>query len=110
MNLEANMFDNKTPKLLRDYLNYSSNLNKSANTIREYKYDLVNFLKYLKLISLNNSKLTLDDIDTIFDIDSKFLNRVDINDIYEYMTYLKDHCNDSAVTRARKVASIKGYR
>ena len=103
------MFDNKTPKLLRDYLNYSSNLNKSANTIREYKYDLVNFLKYLKLISLNNSKLTLDDIDTIFDIDSKFLNRVDINDIYEYMTYLKDHCNDSAVTRARKVASIKGF-
>lgn len=103
------MFDDKQPKLLRDYLNYSSNLNKSANTIREYKYDLVNFLKYMKLMSLNNKKLTMDDVDTISDIDSTFLNKIDINDIYEYMSYLKDTCNDSATTRARKVASIKGF-
>ncbi|MBQ8299046.1 MAG: tyrosine recombinase XerC [Clostridia bacterium] len=103
------MFDNKLPKLLRDYLNYSSNLNKSSNTIKEYQYDLVNFLKYMKLQSLNNRKMTIDDIETITDIDSKFLNNVDINDLYEYMTYLKDKCNDSAVTRARKVASLRGF-
>ena len=103
------MFDNKLPKLLRDYLNYSSNLNKSSNTIKEYRYDLVNFLKYMKLQSLNNKKLTVDDIETITDIDSTFLNRIDINDLYEYMTYLKDACNDSAVTRARKVASLRGF-
>lgn len=103
------MFDNKLPKLLRDYLNYSSNLNKSSNTIKEYRYDLVNFLKYMKLQSLNNKKLTIDDIETITDIDSTFLNRIDINDLYEYMTYLKDVCNDSAVTRARKVASLRGF-
>ena len=103
------MFDNKLPKLLRDYLNYSSNLNKSSNTIKEYRYDLVNFLKYMKLQALNNKKLTLDDIETITDIDSTFLNRIDINDLYEYMTYLKDVCNDSAVTRARKVASLRGF-
>lgn len=103
------MFDNKLPKLLRDYLNYSSNLNKSSNTIKEYRYDLVNFLKYMKLQSLNNKKLTVDDIETITDIDSTFLNRIDINDLYQYMTYLKDVCNDSAVTRARKVASIRGF-
>ena len=41
------MFDGKVPKLLRDYLNYSSNLNKSSNTIKEYRYDLINFLKYI---------------------------------------------------------------
>lgn len=103
------MFDNKLPKLLRDYLNYSSNLNKSSNTIKEYQYDLVNFLKYIKLQSINNKKKTLDDIETITDIDSKFLNKIDINDLYEYMTYLKDKCNDSAVTRARKVASLRGF-
>ncbi len=103
------MFDNKLPKLLRDYLNYSSNLNKSSNTIKEYQYDLVNFLKYIKLQSINNKKMTIDDIETITDIDSKFLNNIDINDLYEYMTYLKDKCNDSAVTRARKVASLRGF-
>lgn len=103
------MFDNKLPKLLRDYLNYSSNLNKSSNTIKEYQYDLVNFLKYMKLQSLNNKKVTIDDIESITDVDSKFLNKIDINDLYEYMTYLKDKCNDSAVTRARKVASLRGF-
>ena len=35
--------------------------------------------------------------------------KLDINDLYEYMTYLKDKCNDSAVTRARKVASIRAF-
>ena len=103
--------DQKLPKYLRDYINYSSNLNKSASTIREYRYDLINFLKYLKWIALrtNDKKLTIDDITTISDIDSSFLNKIDINDIYEYLSYLKDVCNDSAVTRARKIASLKGF-
>lgn len=103
--------DDKLPKNLRDYLNYSSNLNKSASTLREYKYDLVNFLKYLKWVNLktDNKKMKIDDVTTISDINSEFLNKVDINDIYEYMTFLKDYCKDTAVTRARKVASIKGF-
>lgn len=103
--------DQKLPKYLRDYINYSSNLNKSASTIREYRYDLINFLKYLKWIVLktNDKKLTINDITTISDIDSSFLNKIDINDIYEYLSYLKDVCNDSAVTRARKIASLKGF-
>lgn len=103
------MFDNEIPKILKDYLNYSANLNKSDNTIKEYRYDLMNFLKFMKLQSLNNKKLSLDDIDTIKDINSNFLNNVDINGLYEYMTYLKNSCNDSATTRARKVASIRGF-
>ena len=103
------MFDGNVPKLLRDYLNYSSNLNKSSNTIKEYRYDLMNFLKYMKWQSMNVRKSTIDDVETITDIDSKFLNKIDINDLYEYMTYLKDACKDSATTRARKVASIRGF-
>ena len=75
--------DQKLPKYLRDYINYSSNLNKSASTIREYRYDLINFLKYLKWIVLrtNDKKLTIDDITTISDIDSSFLNKIDINEM-----------------------------
>lgn len=103
------MHDPNTCKILRDFLNYNANLNKSKNTINEYKYDLTNFLKYMKLISSNNRKLKIEDITDISDINSTFLNRIDLNDIYDYMTYLKDVCNDSAVTRARKVASIKGF-
>lgn len=106
------MFDQKMPKLLRDYLNYNANLNKSQNTIKEYQYDLVNFLKYLKYQKIRTEKpkgFQIDDIDTILDIDSKFLNEVDINDLYEYMSFLKDVRQDSATTRARKIASIRGF-
>ena len=103
------MRDPNSCKILRDYLNYNANLNKSKNTINEYRYDLTNFLKYMKLQSLNDRKKKIEDITDISDINSSFLNKIDINDLYEYMTYLKDECNDSAVTRARKVASLKGF-
>ena len=96
------------PKILKDYLNYNANLNKSKNTINEYRYDLTNFLKYMKLLSMNNKKLTMDDI-SIKDVDSKFLNQIDLNDIYAYMTHLKDYYNDKPATRARKVSSIKSF-
>ncbi len=103
------MFDPTSCKILTDYLNYNANLNKSKNTINEYKYDLTNFLKYMKLMSLNNKKLKITDITDVSDIDAKFLNRIDLNDLYAYMSYLKDDCKDTATTRARKVASIKGF-
>lgn len=96
-------------KILRDFLNYNANLNKSKNTISEYNYDLTNFLKYIKYQQINNKKISISDITDISDIDSKFLNKIDINDLYEYMSYLKDVCNDSAVTRARKVSSLKSF-
>lgn len=102
------LIDNDLPKILNDYLNYNANLNKSKNTINEYKYDLTNFLKYMKLLALNDKKLTLDDV-SIKDIDSKFLNKIDLNDIYAYMSYLRDSCDDKPTTRARKVASIKSF-
>ena len=99
---------NKLPKLLRDYLNYNVNLNKSNATINEYKYDLTRFLKYMKAISISSKITDFEDID-IADIDSKFLNQIDTSDIYEYISYLKTEKNNSATTRARKIASIKSF-
>ena len=102
------LYDNDIPKILRDYLNYNSNLNKSQNTINEYRYDLVNFLKYIKWLDSGNKKAEISEI-SIKDIDSKFLNRIDLNDIYAYMSYLKDVFNDKPTTRARKVSSIRSF-
>lgn len=103
---------NKLPQLLRDYLNYNVNLNKSNATINEYKYDLVRFLKYIKFLkdtsSANTKNLNFEEID-IFSIDSHFLKEIDTSDIYEYISYLKSAQNNSATTRARKIASIKGF-
>lgn len=96
------------PKLLKDYLNYNSNLNKSKNTIQEYKYDLTNFLKYMKWLNINDKKAEISSL-SIKDIDSKFLNAIDLNDLYSYMSYLKDNFDDKPTTRARKVSSIRSF-
>ena len=103
------MTNEALPQVLIDYLNYNANMNKSKNSISEYRYDLVRFLKYMKLLKLKNKNLTIDDIDSIEDIDAKFLNKITLNDIYAYMTFLKDECNNTATSRARKSASIKGF-
>ena len=56
------LMNNDLPKILRDYLNYNANLNKSKNTLNEYKYDLTNFLKYMKYLSLDDNKLDIAEI------------------------------------------------
>lgn len=97
------------PKILRDYLNFNRSLNKSPNTIREYEYDLVNFLKYMKWYSLDNRKhIDINEV-TIQDIDSRFLNAITLSDIYEYLSYLQTKFHDKPTTRARKVASIRSF-
>ncbi len=96
------------PKLLRDYINYNINLNKSSNSIKEYKYDLVRFLKFIK--SFDEGRKTIDFENTdISKIDSKFLQKIDTSDIYEYMSFLASTLNVGPATRARKLASIKGF-
>lgn len=100
--------DNEIPKALKDFLNYNSNLNKSKSTIYEYKYDLTNFLKYMKWLSIGDCRKKISSI-SISDINTDFLNKIDLNDIYEYMTYLKDKVNDKPATRARKISSIRSF-
>ena len=100
----------KQPKLLRDYLNFNINLNKSPNSIKEYNYDLTRFLKFMMATSkgIKRSKLDYEDID-ISSIDSKFLSRIDSGDIYEYMSYLATDLKLGPASRARKLSSIKGF-
>ncbi len=99
---------NGIPPLLNDYINFSINLNKSPNTIKEYRYDLERFLKYLKCLSLGKKEIDFENT-VIYDIDSKFLAQVDSSDIYSYMSYLSTTLNVGPATRARKLASIKGF-
>ena len=100
----------KQPKLLRDYLNFNVNLNKSSNSIKEYNYDLTRFLKFMMATSkgIKKEKMNYDDID-ISSIDSKFLSRIDSSDIYEYMSYLAINLKLGPASRARKLSSIKGF-
>lgn len=100
--------ENQLPKLLVDFLNYNRNLNKSNATINEYRYDLIRFLKYMKKTKQSMKHIDLEEID-ISDIDQTFLAQIDETDIYAYLSFLQVQRNNSATTRARKIASIKGF-
>ena len=64
------------PDFLNSFLDYSITiLNKSPNSIKEYNYDLSNFLKFIKV----EFKLT----------DEKDYSKIDISDCKNYTLYLE---------------------
>lgn len=95
------------PDFLNSFLDYNITiLNKSSNSIKEYNYDLMNFLKYIKIhFKLTNekdwTKITINDIslDTI--------KKIKLEDIHSYISYMATELKSSPATRARKISSIR---
>ena len=95
------------PDFLNSFLDYNITiLNKSPNSIKEYNYDLMNFLKYIKIhFKLTNekdwTKITINDIslDTI--------KKIKLEDIHSYISYMATELKSSPATRARKISSIR---
>ena len=94
------------PDFLNAYLDYTITiLNKSPNTVKEYNYDISNFLKYIKsgknektFKDINVSSMTIDE-----------LKKITIDDIHSYIAYMAKALNSKPTTRARKVSSIKVF-
>lgn len=98
---------NENPEFLNSFLQYSAViLNKSKNSIKEYNYDLSNFLKFesnhLGLSSANEIK----EIE-IKGLDIEFLNRITLEDINSYLYYLKSTYDSKPATLARKASTIR---
>ncbi len=97
------------PDFLNAFLDYAITiLNKSPNTIKEYNYDLANFLKFLKIhFKLTKthdfSKIAISDltIDTI--------KKVTLEDIHSYISYMAIDLKSKPATRARKASSIRVF-
>ncbi|MBQ7667758.1 MAG: tyrosine recombinase XerC [Clostridia bacterium] len=96
------------PAFVQDFLSYMSTIKgKSSNTIREYHYDLRNFLRFLKLhFRLVPVSSNFESIE-VYDIDIEFMKKIDLSDLYAYMNYLELDRSNKVVSRARKVASIR---
>lgn len=95
------------PDFLNSFIDYIETiLNKSPNTIKEYNYDLNNFLKFLKIRFKMTNEKDFKNID-IHDMTIEDLKRVTLNDLHAYLGYLTRNNNSKATTRARKVSSIK---
>ena len=97
------------PDFVNSFLDYTITiLNKSPNTVKEYNYDISNFLKYIKKqFKLSNEKdfknIKIDDMDI------SIMKKITLQDIHGYISYMARELNSSPATRARKISSIRVF-
>jgi len=97
------------PDILRNYLNYMLVIKgRSENTVKEYYYDLRTFFKYIHAISNDLDIINLDKID-LDDFDDNLLKKVELSDLYEFMTYINNFKSSNDSYKARKVASLRSF-
>lgn len=104
----AEIFPSKQlPSFAESYLHYMYTVKgKSANTVKEYFYDLRLFFRY---IYARENRLNMDDDIDVSNFDLQLLNRITLFDLFEYMAYLRSERHLESAGRARKTASIKSF-
>ena len=97
----------KNPEYLNSFLDYSITiLNKSPNSVKEYNYDLTNFLKFMMVRFKLTDKDIYDDID-ITTFSENDLRKITLDDIHAYISHLAVDNRSKATTRARKISTIR---
>ena len=107
-NININELD--APVILKDFLSYMQTIKgKSSATIKEYYYDLRMFFRYLKLhFNLIPSDVEFDEI-IISDFDEQLLKKINLSDLYAFLSFVSSSRHNSPNARARKVASLKSF-
>ena len=97
----------KNPEYLNSFLDYSITiLNKSPNSVKEYNYDLTNFLKFMAIRFKLTNKTDLSQIDILI-FTENYLKKITLDDIHAYISHLAIDNRSKATTRARKVSTIR---
>ena len=97
------------PDYLNSFLDYTITiLNKSPNTVKEYNYDIANFLKYIKKQFKLTDEADLKEI-KINDMDISILKKITLQDIHGYISYMAIDLKSSPATRARKISAIRVF-
>ena len=97
----------KNPEYLNSFLDYSITiLNKSPNSVKEYNYDLANFLKFMMIRFKLTDKTISDEIDIQL-FTEEYLKKITLDDIHAYVSHLAIDNRSKATTRARKVSTIR---
>ena len=104
------MIDRDTnPDFLNSFLDYSLTiLNKSQGTVKEYNYDIANFLKFIKCTKFYKNFDEIKEI-SISNMSIADLNRITLEDIHAYLAYLTNTYHSKATTRSRKVSAIRVF-
>ncbi len=97
------------PDIVIEFLNYMLTIkNKSKKTISEYHYDLRTFLRYIKVTKYSANEKDFTSI-SVTDITLDDIKKIDLTDLYSFMAFISRDRNNTAVTRARKVACLKSF-
>ncbi|MFJ5769833.1 tyrosine recombinase XerC [Psychrobacillus sp. NPDC093180] len=97
------------PKILKDFLVYLTTIKgKSIRTRKEYEYDIILFLRFLKAIENDIDPTKTEDID-LKDLTIEFIREISLEDIYLFLEFCEVQRGNSAATRARKAATIKSF-
>lgn len=97
----------KNPEYLNSFLDYSITiLNKSPNSVKEYNYDLTNFLKFMVIRFKLTNETDLSKIDILIFTEND-LKKLTLDDIHAYISHLAIDNRSKATTRARKVSTIR---
>lgn len=95
---------------LEDFLGYFQSIReRSPATIREYRYDLTLFLRFLLSRKLNlPDDQEWEKIDLSL-ADDDFLREVTLSDLYLYITWLSTERKNTAPTRSRHISAIRSF-
>lgn len=97
------------PDIAIEFLNYMLTVrNISKKTVSEYYYDLKTFFRYIKVTKYNADENDFRDL-TVNDITLDDIKRIDLTDLYSFMAFTSRELNNTAVTRARKVACLRSF-
>ncbi len=96
--------------LLDQYVHYMQAVKeRSALTMKEYRYDLVLFFRFMKRDrGLTESDTKFNEI-SIADMDIDFIKKISSDDLFVFMIFLSRERKASAATRARKAATLKSF-
>ncbi len=108
---ESNAYIKTAPEPLASFLIYTESiLGKSEKTVHEYFYDLRVFYRFIILQFYPETANDLEFREIPIDkITLEDLRRVDVQLVYSYIHFLNRELNNSAGTRARKIAALKAY-
>ena len=98
------------PQVLLDFLNYIQTIKgKSENTVQVYFYDLRLFLRFLLIhYELTDPNVEFEEI-AIAGFEPELFKRINLSDLYSFMSFVNRERNNSSYARARKVATLKSF-
>lgn len=97
------------PTFFKDFLFFIETIKgNSKKTVDGYYIDLRTFFRFLIKYKESKNDTDIKDID-ISNIDLEFVKKITLSDVYEFLHYISSDRNNNAVTRARKISSIRTF-